>query len=143
MAASTKRPLPKSSLRGQASSLPDRRSLEPAIRNARRGGCEPPSPAHRHHIAHDRHAYRAHQTHHRPGAICGDGLHGRGVLRKLFRLVRDWTNRQAEGVQLPVIEAHCEYRRAAKYDDELEIRTRAALLTPVRIRFDYEIARGE
>jgi len=46
------------------------------------------------------------------------------------------------GVQLPVIEAHCEYRRAAKYDDELEIRTRAALLTPVRIRFDYEIVRG-
>jgi len=50
---------------------------------------------------------------------------------------------EAEGVQLPVIEAHCQYRRAAKYDDELEIRTRAALLTPVRIRFDYEIARGD
>jgi acyl-CoA thioester hydrolase len=48
-----------------------------------------------------------------------------------------------EGVQLPVIEAHCEYRRAAKYDDELEVRTRAALLTPVRIRFDYEIVRGD
>jgi acyl-CoA thioester hydrolase len=50
---------------------------------------------------------------------------------------------EAEGVQLPVIEAHCEYRRPAKYDDELEIRTHAALLTPVRIRFDYEIARGD
>ena len=50
---------------------------------------------------------------------------------------------EAEGVQLPVIEAHCEYRRAAKYDDELEVRTRAALLTPVRIRFDYEIVRGD
>ena len=50
---------------------------------------------------------------------------------------------EAEGVQLPVIEAHCEYRRAAKYDDELEIRTRAALLTPVRIRFDYETTRGD
>jgi acyl-CoA thioester hydrolase len=48
-----------------------------------------------------------------------------------------------QGVQLPVIEAHCEYRRAAKYDDELEIRTRAALLTRVRIRFDYEIVRGD
>ena len=48
-----------------------------------------------------------------------------------------------QGVQLPVIEAHCEYRRAAKYDDELEIRTRAALLSPVRIRFDYEIVRGD
>jgi acyl-CoA thioester hydrolase len=47
------------------------------------------------------------------------------------------------GVQLPVIEAHCEYRRPAKYDDDLEIRTRATLLTPVRIRFDYEIIRGD
>ena len=47
------------------------------------------------------------------------------------------------GVQLPVIEAHCEYRRPAKYDDDLEIRTRATLLTPVRIRFDYEIVRGD
>jgi acyl-CoA thioester hydrolase len=47
------------------------------------------------------------------------------------------------GVQLPVMEAHCEYRRPAKYDDDLEIRTRATLLTPVRIRFDYEIVRGD
>ena len=47
------------------------------------------------------------------------------------------------GVQLPVIEAHCEYRRPAKYDDDLEIRTRATRLTPVRIRFDYEIVRGD
>ena len=50
---------------------------------------------------------------------------------------------EGDGVQLPVIEAHCEYRRPAKYDDDLEIRTRATLLTPIRIRFDYEIVRGE
>ena len=50
---------------------------------------------------------------------------------------------EIDGVQLPVIEAHCEYRRPAKYDDDLEIRTRATLLTPVRIRFDYEIVRGD
>ena len=50
---------------------------------------------------------------------------------------------ESGGVQLPVIEAHCEYRRPAKYDDDLEIRTRATLLTPVRIRFDYEIIRGD
>ena len=53
------------------------------------------------------------------------------------------TYRQMEqqGVSLPVIEAHAEYRRAARYDDELEIRSTAALLTPVRLRFDYEIWR--
>jgi acyl-CoA thioester hydrolase len=50
---------------------------------------------------------------------------------------------EEEGIQLPVIEAHCEYRRAATYDDDLEIRTRATMVTPVRIRFDYEIARDD
>ena len=54
-----------------------------------------------------------------------------------------WSYREMEheGLSLPVIEAHCAYRRAARYDDELEIRTRATLLTPVRIRFDYEVWR--
>lgn len=54
-----------------------------------------------------------------------------------------WTYREMEedGVALPVIEAHCEYRQPARYDDEIEIVTRAALLTPVRLRFDYEAVR--
>jgi acyl-CoA thioester hydrolase len=54
-----------------------------------------------------------------------------------------WNYRDAEqaGVLLPVIEAHCEYRQAARYDDEIEIATRASLLTPVRVRFDYEVTR--
>ena len=36
-----------------------------------------------------------------------------------------WTYREmeAEGLALPVIEAHCEYRLGARYDDDLEIRT--------------------
>ncbi len=52
-----------------------------------------------------------------------------------------WSYREleAEGVSLPVIEAHCEYRQPARYDDELDIRTRGTLLSPVRVRFDYEI----
>ncbi len=52
-----------------------------------------------------------------------------------------WTYREleADGVSLPVIEAHCEYRQPARYDDELGIRTRATCLSPVRVRFDYEI----
>jgi acyl-CoA thioester hydrolase len=56
-----------------------------------------------------------------------------------------WTYREmeVEGIALPVIEAHCEYRQPARYDDTIEIRTRAALLTPVRIRFDYEVVRDD
>lgn len=52
-----------------------------------------------------------------------------------------WTYRQMEeegGVSLPVIEAHCEYRLPARYDDEIEISTAATVLSQVRIRFDYE-----
>jgi acyl-CoA thioester hydrolase len=54
-----------------------------------------------------------------------------------------WTYRdmEAEGVSLPVIEVFCQYHQPARYDDEIEIRTRATLLTPVRIRFDYEVVR--
>jgi acyl-CoA thioester hydrolase len=54
-----------------------------------------------------------------------------------------WSYREMEtgGVALPVIEAHCEYRQPARYDDEIEILTRATLLTPVRIRFDYDAVR--
>ena len=54
-----------------------------------------------------------------------------------------WSYREMEtdGVALPVIEAHCAYRQPARYDDEIEILTRATLLTPVRIRFDYDALR--
>jgi acyl-CoA thioester hydrolase len=54
-----------------------------------------------------------------------------------------WSYRamEDEGLALPVIEAHCEYRQSAKYDDELDVRTRAQRLSPVRIQFDYEVAR--
>jgi len=55
-----------------------------------------------------------------------------------------WNYRAMErdGISLPVIEAHCEYRLPARYDDEIEIRTRATLLTPVRVRFDYDVMRA-
>ena len=52
-----------------------------------------------------------------------------------------WSYREMEeaGVSLPVIEAHCEYSRPARYDDELEIRTAGRLLSPVRMEFTYEV----
>ncbi len=48
---------------------------------------------------------------------------------------------EAAGTVLPVIEAQCRYRRPARYDDEIEIVTRAKLLSPVRLRFEYEVTR--
>jgi len=54
-----------------------------------------------------------------------------------------WSYREleAEGVGLPVIEAHCHYHQAARYDDELEVRAQARLLSPLRIEFTYELVR--
>ena len=52
-----------------------------------------------------------------------------------------WSYREMEqpGVWLPVIEAHCEYRRPARYDDEMEVRTEGRVLSPVRMEFTYEV----
>jgi acyl-CoA thioester hydrolase len=52
-----------------------------------------------------------------------------------------WSYREMEhaGISLPVIEAHCEYIRPARYDDELEVRTEGRLLSPVRMEFSYEV----
>ena len=52
-----------------------------------------------------------------------------------------WTYREMEraGFRLPVIEASCRYLAPARYDDELEVHTRATLVTPARVRFDYEV----
>jgi len=54
-----------------------------------------------------------------------------------------WSYREMEsdGVSLPVIEAHCDYRQPARYDDQIDVRTQATLLSPIRIRFDYEVVR--
>ena len=46
---------------------------------------------------------------------------------------------ELSGVSLPVIEAHCEYARPARYDDEIEIRTTGRMLSPVRMEFNYEV----
>src|SRR5713226_6864935 len=52
-----------------------------------------------------------------------------------------WTYREMEeaGVALPVIEAHCEYRRPARYDEEIEVRTEGRMCSPVRLEFSYDV----
>src|SRR5882724_1456731 len=54
-----------------------------------------------------------------------------------------WTYKEmeAEGFSLPVIEAHCDYKQPARYDDELEVRTTAGLMSAVRVSFSYELVR--
>jgi len=54
-----------------------------------------------------------------------------------------WTYREMEvaGVSLPVIEAHCEYQRPARYDDEIDVRTEGRMLSAVRMKFTYTVVR--
>ncbi len=51
------------------------------------------------------------------------------------RLERD------HGCILPVIEAHCRYRSPARYDDEILIETRPALIRGSVLKFAYRILR--
>jgi acyl-CoA thioester hydrolase len=55
---------------------------------------------------------------------------------------RGWNYRdlEASGLFLPVIEAACDYRRPARYDDEVDVMAAAALLSPVRLEFRYEVS---
>ncbi len=52
---------------------------------------------------------------------------------------------EAEGVQLPVIEAHCLYLRPARYDDRMRLVAWVGGLSRAVVRFDYriELAPGE
>ena len=48
---------------------------------------------------------------------------------------------EKRGVFLPVVEAHCEYKTPAHYDDLLVIESRCSLQGP-RLRVDYDVRRG-
>ena len=52
-----------------------------------------------------------------------------------------WAYRGLEeaGIMLPLVEAHLEYARPAKYDDLLTIKTMVREPATVRLRFEYEV----
>jgi len=55
-----------------------------------------------------------------------------------------WTYREmeAEGISLPVIRAHCDYQRPARYDDDIEVRTEGEMVSGVRMKFKYTIVKA-
>ena len=55
-----------------------------------------------------------------------------------------WSYREmeADGYMLPVLEAHCVYRQPARYDDELDVKTTGARVSPVRVKFMYDVVRS-
>jgi acyl-CoA thioester hydrolase len=58
-------------------------------------------------------------------------------------LGRSYKDLEAWGVALPVVEAHCEYRRPAHYEDVLGIDVRVSQLRGASLRFAYRIQRGD
>jgi acyl-CoA thioester hydrolase len=55
-----------------------------------------------------------------------------------------WNYREMEleGFGLPVIEAQCTYKESARYDDDIDVRTSGEMLSPVRVKFTYEVVRA-
>ncbi|MBC8453507.1 acyl-CoA thioesterase [PVC group bacterium] len=49
---------------------------------------------------------------------------------------------ESHGVMLPVVEAHCDYKMSARYDDLLEVNSTCSL-KGVRLHVAYEVTRGE
>ena len=64
-----------------------------------------------------------------------------GRCEMLRTIGRSYRQMEAEGIGLPVIEAHCEYKSPARYDDELQVRTKGRLLSPARVEFECEVSR--
>jgi acyl-CoA thioester hydrolase len=58
------------------------------------------------------------------------------------QLGKSYKDLEAAGVALPVVEAHCAYRRPARYEDLLEVDTRVSELRAASLRFAYVVQRG-
>ena len=57
-------------------------------------------------------------------------------LGKTYRDIESW------GIALPVVEAHCNYRSPAFYEDLVSVETRVSELRGASLRFAYRIYRG-
>jgi acyl-CoA thioester hydrolase len=58
-------------------------------------------------------------------------------------LGKSYKDLEAWGVALPVIEAHCHYKRPAYYEDLLGVDVQISELRSASMRFAYQIYRGD
>ncbi len=56
-------------------------------------------------------------------------------------LGKSYKDLEAWGVALPVIEAHCNYKRSARYEDLLVVDVRVSEVRSASLRFAYEVTR--
>ncbi len=57
-------------------------------------------------------------------------------------LGRSYKDLEAAGVALPVVEAHCHYKRPARYEDLLEVDVEIGEVRSASLRFVYAVYRG-
>ncbi len=57
-------------------------------------------------------------------------------------LGKSYKDLEAWGVALPVVEAHCAYKRPARYEDLLDIEVEIGELRGASVRFVYAVRRG-
>ena len=50
-----------------------------------------------------------------------------------------YTDMEAQGIVMPIVAAHCEYKRPALFGDILRITTILEVLPTVKIRYKYEV----
>lgn len=50
---------------------------------------------------------------------------------------------EQRGIMMPVVELHCKYKSPATYDDLIEIHTRIASFTGVKLIFQYQVLHKE
>ncbi|MEE8385342.1 MAG: thioesterase family protein [Dehalococcoidia bacterium] len=64
-----------------------------------------------------------------------------GRIEFLRALGNSYREMEEEGVYFPVLEVSCKYRQPARFDDRLQVRTRAERIRWARLRFHYEVLR--
>lgn len=53
------------------------------------------------------------------------------------------TDIENEGFFLPVVSAHCDYKKSAKFEDEIIVRTSIKDLPKARMKIEYEVYKNE
>ncbi len=64
-----------------------------------------------------------------------------GRMTLLHRLGKTYSEMEAEGVYLPVVEAHLEYLKPAHFEDVLVVKTQVAEVRRASVKFSYEVCR--
>ncbi len=66
-----------------------------------------------------------------------------GRTETMRRIGISYADLEARGYVLAVIESHMRHVGSARYDDELTVRTWLREVTKTRLRFEYNVLRGE